>query len=97
MKKILLCLAILLILPAIQVSLHADASGLQQVLRQYYRGDRAGAVAALKSMAPQEPDNAALYYYLGYFEQEMGDYPAARESFRKVYKINPDFLPPVGK
>ncbi len=97
MKKTVLCLAILLVLPMMRGTLSADPSGLQQVLQQYYRGDRAGAVAALKSMEPQEPDNAALFYYLGYFEQELGDYPAARESFRKVYQINPDFLPPVGK
>ncbi len=77
--------------------LRAGETDLQQALQQYYSGDPAGAVERLKSMAVQEPNDAALYYYLGYFEQEMGDYGAAREAFRKAYEINPDFLPEVKK
>jgi len=97
MKQKILCLMIVLCLAVAPGLLRAGEADLHQALQQYYKGDPAGAVESLKSMAAQEPKNAALYYYLGYFEQEMGDYGAAREAFRKAYEINPDFLPEIGR
>lgn len=97
MKKSFFLLSAVFCLAVMLGSARAGETDLHQVLQQYYGGDRSGAVEVLKTLTAQEPKDAALYYYLGYFEQEMGDYGAAREAFRRVYEINPDFLPEVRK
>jgi len=92
MKKILVCLVLAGLLAA---GAARAADDLSHALGLYYRGDYAAAVAALQEMIREEPENAAAYYYLGYTYQEMGNYPAAREAFRRTYEIDPEFLPHV--
>jgi tetratricopeptide (TPR) repeat protein len=92
MKKILLCLAVL-VWVSTSLPLWAVEAHLGSALQLYYTGDYQGAVEAFQQIIAEDPGNAAAFYYLGYTYQEMGNYIAARAAFRKTYKINPDFLP----
>ncbi len=94
MKKIFLCLSVCVLLST-PFALRADAADLASAIQLYYSRDYQAAVEVLKQIVADDPENAAAYYYLGYTYQEMGNYTAAREAFKKTYEINPDFVPDV--
>lgn len=54
----------------------------------YQKGDMKNAHTLLKQAATLDPENDAIYYYLGYVAVEANDADAALENFGKAYELD---------
>lgn len=86
-------------LEGLKQSLNRNDSGqsaaLLLTLLQFKNGDREGALATVKSVCVQHPNDPRARNLLGVVQTALGDLIASRESFEAANKIAPDYVPPV--
>lgn len=71
----------------ISVKRQAEALMLS-ALEVYQKGDAARAGELLRQAGRLDPDNDAVYYYLGYVAVEANDAPGAVANFEKAYSLD---------
>jgi tetratricopeptide (TPR) repeat protein len=89
MRKVLLAAAMLFWIPLAPAALAAQAgSPLQNAEQLFQQGHFAQAVEALQTAIGSEPNNAALYYWLGRCYYELRNFDQSADNLEKAVKLD---------